>query len=102
MDNTTLEHYLAHYCAATLMGEKSASLVSLPREECARIGLQLREYNRRLGRRGWCLRCCAPAAAVCCCWFTGRSCWNGSWAAPQAAAMLEQLGYPWKKTCGPS
>ena len=48
MENTTLEHYLAHYCAATLLGEKSASLVSLPREECARIGLQLREYNRQL------------------------------------------------------
>ena len=102
MDNTTLEHYLAHYCAATLLGEKSASLVSLPREECARIGLQLREYNRQLGPKGLVLRCCAPAAAVCCCWFTGRPCWNGSWRPHRRLPCWNSWGTPWKKTCGPS
>ena len=81
MDNTTLEHYLAHYCAATLLGEKSASLVSLPREECARIGLQLREYNRQLGPKG------LVFTLLC-------ACRRRLLLLVYRPAMLEQLGYP--------
>ena len=94
MDNTTLEHYLAHYCAATLLGEKSASLVSLPREECARIGLQLREYNRQLGPKGlvFTLLCACRRRLLLLVYRPAMLEWE--LAAPQAAAMLEQLGYP--------
>ena len=59
MDNPTLEHYLAHYCAATLLGEKSASLVSLPREECARIGLQAVQLGPQVFAHGVPARGCA-------------------------------------------
>lgn len=94
MDNTTLEHYLAHYCAATLLGEKSASLVSLPREECARIGLQLREYNRQLGPKGlvFTLLCACRRRLLLLVYRPAML--ERELAAPQAAAMLEQLGYP--------
>ena len=94
MDNTTLEHYLAHYCAATLLGEKSASLVSLPREECVRIGLQLREYNRKLGPKGlvFTLLCACRRRLLLLVYRPAML--ERELAAPQAAAMLEQLGYP--------
>lgn len=94
MDNTTLEHYLAHYCAATLLGEKSASLVSLPREECTRIGLQLREYNRQLGPKGlvFTLLCACRRRLLLLVYRPAML--ERELAAPQAAAMLEQLGYP--------
>ena len=94
MDNPTLEHYLAHYCAATLLGEKSASLVSLPREECARIGLQLREYNRQLGPKGlvFTLLCACRRRLLLLVYRPAML--ERELAAPQAAAMLEQLGYP--------
>ena len=30
MDNTTLEHYLAHYCAATLLGKNPPAWCRCP------------------------------------------------------------------------
>ena len=57
--------------------------------------LQLREYNRQLGPKGLvfyaAVRLPPPSAAA---GFTGRAMLERELAAPQAAAMLEQLGYP--------
>lgn len=90
MTNTTLEQLLAVHCAPTLLGQKSASLISLPRS--AGLERVVREYNRQLApvvllpicecNQRLLLLVCRPALM------------EESLAQPERRALLSRLGYP--------
>lgn len=90
MSDHALERLLAVHCAPTLLGKKSASLISLPRS--AGLEQVLRSYNRQLApvvllpicecNRRLLLLVCRPALM------------EESLAQPERRRLLSRLGYP--------
>ena len=52
MNQKELEQRLAAFCAPTLLGAKVGSLVCLSQQEFPALAIQVRRYNRNLGRHG--------------------------------------------------
>ncbi len=91
--NELLDRYLAQHCAPTLLGAKSASLVSVPQAEFPFLTRQLEEYNRRYAACGLVFRRLCRCRSRVLLMAYRPALLRQEVAAPRAAAMLARAGY---------